>query len=139
MKKKIVIISLASLMLLVAAGCGCKKKDSKNKVDKETDITANTNENVIKDTEVDGLLISNVSLIGENGGCLYNATVKNNSGANKELKYVKIDVKDSDGSSMITLYGNLGSNIENGATKTMSASCDKDLSKATSIEYEVVK
>lgn len=138
MRNKVVIISLAALMLLVAAGCGCKKKESDDNKDKVADITANTNENVIKETEVEGLLVNNVSLVTENGAGSFNATVTNNSGAAKSVKYVKAHVKATDGSTIITLYGYIGETIENSQSKTISASCDRDLSTAASIEYEVV-
>lgn len=124
-------VVLATTLLLT--GCGKKKEEPKN------DVKSNTEENVIKDQEVDGLKMTNTSLTITNGISTLVTEVSNNTGVDYQLEEFTITIKDKDGNVLATLPGYVGETIENGSTKTIDSSIDIDLSNATSVEYEIKK
>lgn len=135
MKKSIIIIliSLASLGLLTT---GCGKKDNEKTAD---DPIINTNEDVIKDQEVEGLSMKNTSLVTENGMSTFVTEVTNNTSSEFTLEEFKIYVKDADGNLLTTLTGYIGGSIQPGETRTIDSSTFTDISGAASIEYSIVK
>ena len=139
--KKIINISLMLLVCLtLVTGCGKNNKKEENKKDdnKQT-VEVNDNQEVIKDQNIDGIEITNTSLVYEDGISYLKATVTNNTGIDYELNEYKINVKDSDGNIIVTMPGYVGSVIKNGELKSINTMISEDLSKAYSIEYEVVK
>ena len=102
-------------------------------------IEVNDNQEVIKDQNIDGIEITNTSLVYEDGISYLKATVTNNTGVDYELNEYKINVKDSDGNIRVTMPGYVGSILKNGESKNINTMISEDLSKAYSIEYEVIK
>lgn len=136
--KKLSVFCLA-LTVLFATGCGCDKKDEKDTSNSQGPI-ANTNQEVIKDQEVNGLTFTNTSLVYENGSSTLVTEVTNNTGADYALGDFYIIVKDADGNEMIKLLAYAGDVIPAGESRTVNAGTDMDLTNAASIEYtEVVK
>ena len=133
--KKVINISLMLLVCLTLV-TGCGKNNNK---DSKSDMKVNTNDEVIKDQNIDGLEITNTSLVYENGLSYFSATVTNNTGSDYELNEYRINVKDSEGNIIITIPGYVGSIIKNGESKNINSQVTEDLSKAASIEYEIVK
>ena len=139
--KKIVNIALMLLVCMtLVTGCGKDKtkNDDKKEDDKPT-IEVNDNKEVIKDQNIDGIEITNTSLVYEDGISYLNATVTNNTGSDYELNEYRINVKDSDDNIIVTMPGYVGSVLKNGESKTINTMITEDLSKAASIEYEVIK
>lgn len=139
--KKVISLSLMLLVCLtLVTGCGKNNKKEENKKDdnKQT-VEVNDNQEVIKDQNIDGIEITNTSLIYEDGISYLTATVTNNTGVDYELNEYKINVKDSDGNIIVTMPGYVGSILKNGESKNINTMISEDLSKAYSIEYEVVK
>ena len=136
MKNSIKIILISLLALTLVTGCG-KEKTKEEK--KEQSTVVNTNEGVIKDQVVEGLKMTNTSLIYENGISTLITEVSNNTGADYNLNEFNIAVKDASGNVITTLKGYVGGTIPNGETRTINTSSDLDLSKAISIEYSVSK
>ena len=136
--KRIVNITLMLLVCItLVTGCGKDKtKNDDKKDDNNQTIEVNDNKEVIKDQNIDGIEITNTSLVYEGGISYLNATVTNNTGSDYELNEYRINVKDSDGNIIVTMPGYVGSVLKNGESNTM---ITEDLSKAYSIEYEVVK
>ena len=135
--KKVINISLMLLVCLtLVTGCG-KNNNRDNNKDNKSDMKVNTNDEVIKDQNIDGLEITNTSLVYENGLSYFSATVTNNTGSDYELNEYRINVKDSEGNIIITIPGYVGSIIKNGESKNINSQVTEDLSKAASIEYEV--
>lgn len=126
--------------LTLVTGCG---KDKTTNDDKKEDnmptIEVNDNQEVIKDQNIDGIEITNTSLVYEDGISYLKATVTNNTGVDYELNEYKINVKDSDGNIRVTMPGYVGSILKNGESKNINTMISEDLSKAYSIEYEVIK
>ena len=139
--KKIINITLM-LLVCITLVTGCGKDKSKNedkKDDNKTTVEVNNNEEVTKDQNIEGITITNTSLVYEDGISYLKATVTNNTGSDYELNEYKINVKDSDGNIIVTMPGYVGSVLKNGESKTINTTIGEDLSKAYSIEYEVVK
>ena len=140
MKKVINITLMLLVCLTLVTGCG---KDKTTNNDKKEDnmptIEVNDNQEVIKDQNIDGIEITNTSLVYEDGISYLKATVTNNTGSDYELNEYKINVKDNDGNIIVTMPGYVGSVIKNGESKSINTMISEDLSKAYSIEYEVVK
>ena len=137
--KKIINVSLMLLVCLtLVTGCG-KNNEKDNNKDSKTDMEVNTNDEVIKDQNIDGIEITNTSLVYENGLSYFSATVTNNTGSDYELNEYKINVKDSEGNIIVIIPGNVGSIIKNGESKNINSVVTEDLSKAASIEYQLNK
>ena len=137
--KKIINVSLMLLVCLtLVTGCG-KNNEKDNNKDSKTDIEVNTNDEVIKDQNIDGIEITNTSLVYENGLSYFSATVTNNTGSDYELNEYKINVKDNEGNIIVIIPGNVGSIIKNGESKNINSVVTEDLSKAASIEYQLNK
>lgn len=139
--KKIINITLMLLVCLtLVTGCGKdKSKNEDKKDDNKTTVEVNNNEEVTKDQNIEGITITNTSLVYEDGISYLKATVTNNTGSDYELNEYKINVKDNNGNIIVTMPGYVGSVIKNGESKTVNTMISEDLSKAYSIEYEVVK
>lgn len=139
--KKIINITLMLLVCLtLVTGCGKdKSKNEDKKDDNKTTVEVNNNEEVTKDQNIEGITITNTSLVYEDGISYLKATVTNNTGSDYELNEYKINVKDNNGNIIVTMPGYVGSVIKNGESKTINTMISEDLSKAYSIEYEVIK
>ena len=126
--------------LTLVTGCGKdKSKNEDKKDDNKTTVEVNNNEEVTKAQNIEGITITNTSLVYEDGISYLKATVTNNTGSDYELNEYKINVKDNNGNIIATMPGYVGSVIKNGESKTINTMISEDLSKAYSIEYEVVK
>ena len=127
---KIILISLIGLSLLT----GCGKKE-----EQEPPIKVNTNENVIKDQEVEGLTMTNTSLVYENGTTTLVTEVINNTKEDYPVKRIKIIVKDKEGNIITTLIGTIADTLKPGESRIIDSDTPIDLSEAESIEYSVIK
>ena len=140
MKKVINITLMLLVCLTLVTGCGKdKSKNEDKKDDNKTTVEVNNNEEVTKAQNIEGITITNTSLVYEDGISYLKATVTNNTGSDYELNEYKINVKDNNGNIIATMPGYVGSVIKNGESKTINTMISEDLSKAYSIEYEVVK
>ena len=140
MKKVINITLMLLVCITLVTGCGKNKtKNDDKKDDNKITVEVNNNEEVTKDQNIEGTEITNTSLVYEDGISYLKATVTNNTGSDYELNEYKINVKDSDGNIIVTMPGYVGSVLKNGESKTINTTIGEDLSKAYSIEYEVVK
>ena len=134
--KKISIISLSTLLAVsLLTDCGCSKKEEKP----QDDIKTNTNEDVIKDQVIDGITMTNTSMVTTNKTTKLTTSVTNNTDKDYRLDEYMIIVKDEEGKEIVRIPGYVGDTIKAGETRTISSSVDIDLSKAASIEYEVKK
>ena len=134
MKKTIKTLLIGILTISLLTGCGCSKKEQP-----QDDIKTNTNEDVIKDQVVDGITMTNTSMVTTNKTTKLTASVTNNTDKDYVLDEYMIIVKDEDGNQIVKIPGYVGDTIKAGETRTISSSVDIDLSKAASIEYEVKK
>lgn len=133
MKKKLLIILSLFLVVGLATGCGCSKKEEK-KQDK-----FNTNEKVVEDKKVEDLTLTNTSLKVDKNYSTLVTLVSNPTSEDKEIRIFNIHVKDKSGNEIVTLQGYVGDIIPAGESREITSNVDMDLSKATDIEYEIVK
>ena len=129
------LVGVSAISLLT--GCGTKEKDSNKKG--EDKVVSNTNTEVIKDQTLGIYEFKNTSLIYEGGQSVLETVVTNTSSQDQMLEEFKIVVKDENDQEMITLVGFVGNVIKAGESKVITSYCGKDLSKAASIKYELVK
>ena len=146
MKKKFLTILSAFLVVGLATGCGCKKsgktaEEKKNAEEekKKTEERYNTNEEVIKDQEVEGLKLTNTSLVSTEYSATLVTSVTNPTSSDIDVRIFYIHVKDKDGNEIVTLQGYVGGKVPAGETREITSSVDRNLDDAASIEYELVE
>ena len=132
MKKTIKIILIGIIGLNIITGCFKKEE-------KKEEVKVNTNENVIKDQEVEGLKMTNTSLVYENGTTVLVTEVINEKEEDITVKRIRIKVKDKEGNILTTLIGTIADTIKPGESRTIETETPLDLSKAESVEYSVEK
>ena len=133
MKKEFVLILTLVLSLGLITGCGCNKKEEKK------EVKMNTNQDVIKDQELEVFTFTNTSLVYEDETSILITKVTNTSNETQYLKEFKIHVKDIAGNEIVELTGFVGDNIEANSSTTISSSYSEDLTKAAKIEYEIIR
>lgn len=136
MKKKFLLALSLLLVVGLATGCGCSKKQEEKKEKKEN---FNTNEDVVKDQEVGELKFTNTSLKVDKNYSTLVTLVSNPTSNDIEVRIFNIYVKDKDGNEIVKLEGYVGDVIPAGESREITSNADMDLSKAASIEYEMVK
>ena len=130
--KKIIITLISMLIVLgLLTGCGCSRKEE-NKKETNTNIEE---ESVIKDQIYEGLEFVNVS--ASDG--IIKTVVVNNTGVTYEGSKFSMKVKDSSGNLIVEIIDKVDTKIPTGSTKTIETKTTVDLSKATSIEYSIIK
>lgn len=134
MKKIIIALTLGSL-LFVSTGCGCSKKE-KEPVE-ENQPTGNTNEEVIKDQQVGDLLMTNTTLIMQDGGSMFTTLVTNSTERDVAVDVIDIIVRDVDGNEIVTLHGYVGGVVPAQSSREIISNCTIDLSDAVSVEYKL--
>ena len=102
-------------------------------------IAYNSDGEVIKNQEVDGIKMTNTSLVTVDGISTLETTVTNDGDEDYMLVEYKIIIKGNDVKVMVEIPGFVGDTIKAGESRVITSSVDMDLSKAKSIEYEVVK
>lgn len=91
----------------------------------------------LKNSNVDNVVISSISIKEENNITKYEAEIMTNEDMN--VSYINIIFKDGDNKEIVRLVGYVGTNLKKDEKKHIEASTDADLSKIKSIEYEVIK
>ncbi len=90
----------------------------------------------LSDVEIDNLKISSINITEENGIIKYNAEVSAKEDTN--VSYASIIFKDDNGEELVKLVGYIGSSLNKGDKKEITASTDANLSNTKSIDYEVI-
>lgn len=134
MKKIKALAFITIISLLLTTGCDSKKEEVK-----KDEVKSNTNTNVIKDQQVEGLSLTNTSLTTTNGQSTLVTVVSNPTTEKIAVKSFDIIIKDKDGNILITLLGYVGEEIPAGESRTITSSAEIDLTKATSVEYTIKK
>lgn len=140
MSKRLIALFLACGLIL-ATGCGKKTNNDtntpSNNNDKPTVVepSANTEEAIIGEKTIDGLKITNVTLISEGEQATFSADVVNITDAAIDAKSFNIIYKDKDGNEIVRLLGYIGSTIAPNESVTVTSSVEMNLSNAKSVEY----
>lgn len=129
---KVIKISLIGIFLIsLTTGCGCEKQKANN----PTDNQSNENQTVIEDQIYEGLEFVNVGV--SNG--VIKTVIINNTGVIYEGSKFTMKIMDENGDIITEIIDEIKTQMENGTTQTIETKTDVDLSKATSIEYSIVK
>ena len=125
MKKNILIITSILLVLGLLTGCGCSKKED----------TKKDNKPVVNNQIYEGLEFVNVS--AKEG--VITTVVINNTGYTYEGSKFKMKIMDENGNVLTEETDEVKESVKTGTTKEIKTKTKADLSKAASIEYEIIK
>lgn len=144
MNKKVLIAIIAAVVvvvLIVVLVFALKgNKDNDVTTPSKTDgPVANTNAEVMKDFELNGLKFSNIALITDGTTSYLTMDVTNPTGALIKMQSVDIILKDKDGKVLTTALGYFGGEVPAGETRTISWQTEMDLTKAVSKEVSVTQ
>ncbi len=143
--KKIVITSI--LLVTILTGCGCNKKENiDNKTNTNEPSVENpvniTNEDMVSDKTVETLSFTNTSITYDGNMSKIVSQVTNNSEEEISLSTVMayITYTDEQGNEKtIEMSVYFGEKLKGKQTRTAENSVDKDLRKATNIEYKIIR
>ena len=128
---KIVKVGLMTLVAFpLLTGCGCDKKE-----EIQVDVNDKENQTVVEDQVFEGLEFVNV---GANNGVVKTIVI-NNTGVVYEGSKFSMKIMDENGNVLAELTDEVKVKMENGTTHTVETKTNVDLSKATSIEYSIVR
>lgn len=136
--KKILIISLLFTSLFVTS-CGKKTDNTEKSNNNENIISQNTNPNVVKKQEIEGLLFDNIILKTNNNMSYFTANVTNTTDEKINVKYIKITVYDNENKELFSFNNYIGDYIESKSTLKLSSNIEGDLTTIYSVKYEVIK
>ena len=136
--KKILIISLLFTSLFVTC-CGKKADNTETSNNNENIISQNTNPNVVKKQEIEGLLFDNIILKTNNNMSYFTANVTNTTDEKINVKYIKITVYDNENKELFSFNNYIGDYIESKSTLKLSSNIEGDLTTIYSVKYEVIK
>lgn len=136
--KKILIISLLFTSLFVTS-CGKKVDNTEIPNNSENIISQNTNPNVVKKQEIEGLLFDNIILKTNNNMSYFTANVTNTTDEKINVKYIKITVYDNENKELFSFNNYIGDYIESKSTLKLSSNIEGDLTTIYSVKYEVIR
>lgn len=87
------------------------------------------------DQQVGDYSFTNATISKEGETTTYKAKVENTSSTNKELSLIEIHLKNDSNQELEVLYGYIGESLASKEVRELTASIDKDISQATSVEY----
>lgn len=135
--KKIFGLCLVGVFAVACVtGCGCQKKNDKEK--NEPEESYNTNKGVIEDKEIGGLKLTNTSLVSKKYSAILVTQVSNLTDSDITVGFFKIHVKDKKGNEITTLPGYVGGEVPAGESREITSYADINLDNAYKIEYEIV-
>ena len=134
-KKKIILIICLIVIILASIITNIyflknNKEDNELKID---GITTTQNEEILKDTKVDKLDITNVSLLNKDGTSIYKAKVSNNT--NEDIKIEKLYVIFYENKTEKKIPALINVVIKANSNTFINISSPDDLTKSTDIKY----
>lgn len=104
---------------------------------KNSGPVANTNAEITKEFELNGLRFSNIVLITDGSTSYLTIDVTNPTDEIIKMKSVDIDLKDKSGNILSTALGYFGEEVPAGQTRTINWQTEMDLTKAVSKDVRV--
>lgn len=137
--KKIMYLCLTLILCLSLVGCGCSKR-KKEEPEKtiNPDINLNTDENALKDQQVENFKFEETVLVYDNGTSTLEVLVTNTGTEPEQLKRIVIHIMNGE-EEIAEMLGFIGGNIEPGETNLLSSNYYGDITSATAIVYEIIR
>ena len=132
----IVMIIISIVIGVVSYNLG-KKSIPEVKKEEEPSIKYNTNEEIVKEKEINGILFTNIECSYDGSISLITYTIKNNTGETINLKEYDINIKDKEGNLLAIMSPNLDKEITPGESFDTGNSIDIDISNAYSMELNL--
>ena len=123
----------------MVTSCGKKVDNTETPNNSENIISQNTNPNVVKKQEIEGLLFDNIILKTNNNMSYFTANVTNTTDEKINVKYIKITVYDNENKELFSFNNYIGDYIESKSTLKLSSNIEGDLTTIYSVKYEVIK
>jgi len=138
--KKIAMLSLCLIVVLfMTAGCADDKtKDKNGNKTNEKGQVVNQNSGVISSKLEDGFKFENTSLVTENKTTTYIVYMTNTNNKEVKVSKVKVTMKDKEKKEVTSIDINVNRTLKSKETLELSASIEMDLTKVTTIEYEIL-
>lgn len=129
MKKNILIITLAGVLLFT--GCGEKEKENKKEVIKDQTV-------ILEDQTIEDISFEAFNIVKDDDTNTSNIyfEIINNSGEDKYINNVNFTLYEN-GIEKVKLTRNLSNTIEVGGTAEIRVSVDVDLGKIDKVEYNL--
>ena len=151
MKRKFLVMMFASMMLLT--GCGNDVEEGKNNNGGNNNGTETneptpenptniTNEDMVKDQDVESLKVSQVSLVYDGNMTTLTSQVTNSSDQVVNLTTVVAHIKyvdENNNERTVDMEVYFGETLQPGETRTARGSIDVDLRKSSSVTYEIIR
>lgn len=140
MSKKIVVLFLAC-GLIFATGCGKKTTNDDKKTNDGKDDTnvvtpiANTEDGIIDEQVIDGLKLTNVTLISEGDHSVFTVDIINTTDQVVNVNSFNLIFKDKDGNEMANSLLYVGKSIEPNGRVPLLTNAEINLSNAKFVEY----
>lgn len=139
-KKLLAIIGVIALIVVIFAVVFLTKKDDEvSKGNENNGPVANTNKEIVKEFEKDGLNFSNIVLITEGTTSTMTMDVTNPTDSLIKSKAFYVTLKDKDGNILTTLYAYFGNDVPAGESRAITMQAEMDLSKAITREISDTK
>lgn len=133
MKKILCSLLVFILVVGVATGCSCSKKDEKTNTKNSTVLDDNANVD-IKDTKVDGLNITDFVVVFEDGMSEISFTIENNNEASVNHNEIECNIYDKNKELLYSFTEPVG--VLEAMDETMiEHRVNLDLTKAAEVEY----
>lgn len=123
------------LMIIIASGCSCSKKEKEDEIKEEDVIVEVDDKTVTSDQIIDGIRFKNVSLIVKNGKTEFRVILENTVTTVKKIEHLQITFKDQNGNVVKTVNHYDFNNMKKGDTKNLSYTFSIDMSSVKTIEY----
>ena len=129
-KRIVMVIMLIPILLLVLVLV--------NNISYSANKGENTN-NINAEQTVEGIKVSEGLIIQDKGIYNYTAKVTNTKETKEKIEFLELIFYDKDNNKITTLYGYIGREIETNESTIVSASVDKDITKANRVVISVNK
>jgi len=141
LNKKVIIGIVAALailiiILVVVFATGNDGDVAKGSEEKNGPV-ANTNAEIIKEFDLEGLKFSNISVITEGTTSFVTMDVTNPTGSVIKMESIDIMFKDKEGNEIATLLGYFGGEVPAGETRVISSQAEIDLTGAITREITI--
>ena len=133
----IVMIIISIVVGVVSYNLGKKSIPKIKEKKEEPTIKYNTNEGIVKDKEINGILFTNIECAYDGNISLITYTIKNNTKETINLKEYEVNIKDKEGKLLAIMSPNLDKEIAPGESFDTGNSIDIDLSNAYSMELNL--